>query len=505
MSSTSYETRWRCMSHDRSHWEKHGTTSVWIMSHESAAVRTRLRDIPQSNWAALIKNFQAMEDKERISYSSGWNQELWQINVTRDPGMDLGSIKNRIGTNGESEWGLWIQCKCCVNATFLTLMTTLRLCGAARWLSRKDPPANAGDMGLILGGEDPLEKGMATHSSILAWKIPWTEGPGGLQAIGSQKSRTWLKRLINKQTKNNVYIYMRMSVCECVCSEVGGTAVNGRIWVKDTQELCVQFLELFWKLEVNSKQTISNVCLQETLGLTKLEAVAGSISTKTITENSGEWAGMESLIISQPENVTEQSEEKVVMERNQMGRNGVTNNFSAWKCHWMEWRKSGYGEKSLLQESAKKNDYISKSRRDTTNFLLGHKQKLRHRLKAWKDSSAQPGERWLRDSSTPASSLGTGSAVLLLLLGPGLGQVLPGLSPGREGATEMREWTPRQAQPRAGSTDQATQAPENLELGHQKGRADAAPEPCFLVPGADMSFHFTLAANPARGALFTRL
>ena len=41
-----------------------------------------------------------------------------------------------------------------------------------------------------LGGEDPLEKGMATHSSILAWKIPWTEGPGGLQAIGSQESQT---------------------------------------------------------------------------------------------------------------------------------------------------------------------------------------------------------------------------------------------------------------------------------------------------------------------------
>ena len=61
---------------------------------------------------------------------------------------------------------------------------------------------------------------------------------------------------------------------------------------------------------------ISNVFLQETLGLTKLEAVAGSISTKAITENSGEWAGMESLIISQPENVTEWSEGKVVMERN---------------------------------------------------------------------------------------------------------------------------------------------------------------------------------------------
>ena len=38
-----------------------------------------------------------------------------------------------------------------------------------------------------LGGEDPLEKGMATHSSILAWRIPWTEKPGGLQSMGSQR------------------------------------------------------------------------------------------------------------------------------------------------------------------------------------------------------------------------------------------------------------------------------------------------------------------------------
>ena len=38
-----------------------------------------------------------------------------------------------------------------------------------------------------LGREDPLEKEMATHSSILAWRIPWTEEPGGLQSIGLQK------------------------------------------------------------------------------------------------------------------------------------------------------------------------------------------------------------------------------------------------------------------------------------------------------------------------------
>ena len=38
-----------------------------------------------------------------------------------------------------------------------------------------------------LGQEDPLEKEMATHSSILAWRIPWTEEPGGLQSMGSQR------------------------------------------------------------------------------------------------------------------------------------------------------------------------------------------------------------------------------------------------------------------------------------------------------------------------------
>ena len=38
-----------------------------------------------------------------------------------------------------------------------------------------------------LAWEDPLEEGMATHSSILAWRIPWTEDPGGLQSMGSQR------------------------------------------------------------------------------------------------------------------------------------------------------------------------------------------------------------------------------------------------------------------------------------------------------------------------------
>ena len=57
----------------------------------------------------------------------------------------------------------------------------------------KNLPANAGDVEMwvrFLGREDPLEKGMATNSSILAWRISWTEEPRGLQSMGSQKSDT---------------------------------------------------------------------------------------------------------------------------------------------------------------------------------------------------------------------------------------------------------------------------------------------------------------------------
>ena len=59
----------------------------------------------------------------------------------------------------------------------------------------KNPSDNAGNIKTwvrSLGGEDPLEEGMTNHSSILAWRIPWTEEPSGLRSMGSQ-SRTRLK------------------------------------------------------------------------------------------------------------------------------------------------------------------------------------------------------------------------------------------------------------------------------------------------------------------------
>ena len=53
----------------------------------------------------------------------------------------------------------------------------------------KDLPVIQGTQVQSLGQEDPLEKGMAIHSSILTWRIPWTEEPRGQQSIGSQRVR----------------------------------------------------------------------------------------------------------------------------------------------------------------------------------------------------------------------------------------------------------------------------------------------------------------------------
>ena len=66
------------------------------------------------------------------------------------------------------------------------------------WLSSIEPACDAedaGDVGRSLGGEDPLEERMATHSNILAWRIPWTEEPVQPLTRGSQ-SQTRLKQLV---------------------------------------------------------------------------------------------------------------------------------------------------------------------------------------------------------------------------------------------------------------------------------------------------------------------
>ena len=95
---------------------------------------------------------------------------------------------------------IWLQCYSNIPAEPLIPPFML---GWRHWVSQvtlavKNPPANAGDIRECrvwsLGWGNLLEEGMATHSSILAWRIQWTEEPGKIQSIEPQ-SWTWLKQL----------------------------------------------------------------------------------------------------------------------------------------------------------------------------------------------------------------------------------------------------------------------------------------------------------------------
>ena len=92
----------------------------------------------------------------------------------------------------------------------------------------KESTGNARDWDSSPGQEDPLEKGMATHSS-LAWKIPWTEEPGGLQSMGSQRVRLDLatQRQERQWNQDVINYYGREGV-------IGqGTSVGGLVDLRD--------------------------------------------------------------------------------------------------------------------------------------------------------------------------------------------------------------------------------------------------------------------------------
>ena len=67
------------------------------------------------------------------------------------------------------------------------------------------------------GWGDPLEEGMTTHSSILAWEIPWTEEPNGLQSVGSQKNRTRLRVSTSHTVLYRGPCLSALYVIACIC------------------------------------------------------------------------------------------------------------------------------------------------------------------------------------------------------------------------------------------------------------------------------------------------
>ena len=96
----------------------------------------------------------------------------------------LSGVHLRTTAQKESNMGGSVPSRHITNYTRL-----FSLKGFPRWPVVKNPPANAGDAGLIPGSGRSPGGGNGNHSSILAWEIPWTEEPGGLQSMGSQRVR----------------------------------------------------------------------------------------------------------------------------------------------------------------------------------------------------------------------------------------------------------------------------------------------------------------------------
>ena len=88
--------------------------------------------------------------------------------------------------------------------------------GLPRWLSGKESACNAGDVGLIL--ELRRSPGKATHSSILAWEIPWTKEPGELQSLGLQKLAT-----TQQLTTMLLLLLSHFQSCPTLCDPIDGS------------------------------------------------------------------------------------------------------------------------------------------------------------------------------------------------------------------------------------------------------------------------------------------
>ena len=123
-----------------------------------------------------------------------------------------------------------------------------------------------------LGPEDPLEEEMATHSGILAWRIPWTEEPGGLQSIGSQRVRDdWN----DSAHTNTCVLYRLFSKCGFqdfsinisyhlgTCSKHRFPGVPRIYWIRNPRMRAwqfefIKFIRKFWKF-----WTTNNFCIQQ--------------------------------------------------------------------------------------------------------------------------------------------------------------------------------------------------------------------------------------------------
>ena len=158
----------------------------WAAVHGVAKSQTRLSDF------TLTFHFHALE-KEMATHASVL---AWRIPGTREAWW--------AAVYGVTQSGTRLK-------RLSSSSSSILLWASQVALEVKNPPVNAGDGGLIFGWRRSLEEGLATHSSILAWRTPWTEEPGGLQSIGSQRVRhDWSNLACTQVSYYTNYVIMHL-------------------------------------------------------------------------------------------------------------------------------------------------------------------------------------------------------------------------------------------------------------------------------------------------------
>ena len=128
----------------------------------------------------------------------------WQPTPVFLPGESQGRgslVGCRLWGRMESDMAEATQQQQCLNSWLSYSWTSL-------WLSGKESICSAGGLGSISGSKRSLEKGMATHSSILAWRIPWTEEPSGLQSMSRPESDTTKRLSTHLHTHLHIHIFL---------------------------------------------------------------------------------------------------------------------------------------------------------------------------------------------------------------------------------------------------------------------------------------------------------